>query len=92
MNELLEKYAELIYDYPLAQNLAYIYPRYIETYLKADQKQDLKDAVLNITGFVRRIFMKNPDQFKCVDSSIDFDGMKKAIKNEKILEVLNMIQ
>lgn len=92
MNELIEKYGELIYDYPLAQNLAYIYPRYIETYLKADQKENLKDAILNITGFVRRIFMKNPDQCKCLDSSIDFDGMKKAIKNEKILEVLNMIQ
>ena len=61
MNELKEKYGELIYDYPLAQNLAYIYPRYIETCLKADQKENLKDAILNITGFVRRIFMKNPD-------------------------------
>lgn len=92
MNELLEKYGELIYDYPLAQNLAYIYPRYIETYLKADQKENLKDAVLNITGFVRRIFMKTPEQYKCFDSSVDFDVLKKGIKNEKILEVLKMIQ
>jgi len=91
MVDLLEKYAELIYDYPLIQKLTHIYPRYIEAYLKSDQRENLLDTVLTITNFVNGIFIKNPGECKCFDPSINFDVLKKNIKNKKIQEVLEMI-